>query len=195
MVVIVPTPRRRSASPSLFRSRVRRRKPRAEDSSPWQRDAHSATAAMLAGSRSGAVLLGGISRSSCRPGWKTYWRTPGDSGVPPKFRFLQIRQCRGSHRALAGADEIRRRRGRYIRSAIKQQVVLPLRIVAKNADKPVTLRAEHQLRGLRTKYAFRFEANAELGICQRGKHRRRGSVRLRSIRRAKTRQCRRPQSR
>src|ERR1700682_3070581 len=23
------------------------------------------------------------------PGWKTYWRYPGDSGVPPRFDFAQ----------------------------------------------------------------------------------------------------------
>ena len=58
---------------------------RAEDSSPWQRDAHSAVR-LLAGSRSGGVLLGGID-IQLQPGWKTYWRTPGDSGVPPRFDF------------------------------------------------------------------------------------------------------------
>ena len=30
----------------------------------------------------------------------------------------------------------------------KKQVVLPLRIVANNADKPMTLRADDQLRGM-----------------------------------------------
>ena len=58
---------------------------RAGDSSPWQRDAHSAVR-LLAGSRSGGVLLGGIA-FQMQPGWKTYWRTPGDSGVPPRFDF------------------------------------------------------------------------------------------------------------
>src|SRR5437763_14969998 len=58
---------------------------RAEDSSPWQRDTHSAVR-LLAGSRSGGVLLGGIA-VQLQPGWKTYWRTPGDSGVPPRFDF------------------------------------------------------------------------------------------------------------
>src|SRR5436309_5964048 len=58
---------------------------RAEDASPWQRDAHSAVR-LLAGSRSGTVLLGGVA-IQLQPGWKTYWRTPGDSGVPPRFDF------------------------------------------------------------------------------------------------------------
>src|ERR1700709_2851626 len=57
----------------------------AQDSSPWQKDGHSAVR-LLAGSRSGAVLLGGIA-FQLQPGWKTYWRTPGDSGVPPRFEF------------------------------------------------------------------------------------------------------------
>src|SRR4030081_1467168 len=58
---------------------------RADDSSPGQRDTHSAVR-LLAGSRSGGVLLGGIA-FQLQPGWKTYWRTPGDSGVPPRFEF------------------------------------------------------------------------------------------------------------
>src|SRR5262245_66496052 len=58
---------------------------RAEDASPWQQDAHSAVR-LLAGSRSGTVLLGGVA-IQLQPGWKTYWRTPGDYGVPPRFDF------------------------------------------------------------------------------------------------------------
>src|SRR3954465_3924343 len=57
----------------------------AEDSARWRRDGHSAVR-LLAGSRSGAVLLGGIA-FQIQPGWKTYWRMPGDSGVPPRFDF------------------------------------------------------------------------------------------------------------
>src|SRR2546423_14988550 len=63
---------------------------RAEDSSPWQRDAHSAVR-LLAGSRSGAVLLGGIA-IQLQPGWHTYWRTPRDSAVPPPLHFSQTGQ-------------------------------------------------------------------------------------------------------
>src|ERR1700755_2753549 len=58
---------------------------RAQDASPWLRDGHSAVR-LLAGSRSGAVLLGGVA-FQLQPGWKTYWRSPGDSGVPPRFDF------------------------------------------------------------------------------------------------------------
>ena len=71
---------------------------RAQDASPWQEDAHSAVR-LLAGSRSGAVLLGGIA-VQLKPGWHTYWRTPGDSGVPPRFDFSK------SDNVEAGAEEI-----------------------------------------------------------------------------------------
>src|SRR3989440_2045782 len=60
---------------------------RAQDTSPWQQDGHSAVR-LLAGSRSGAVLLGGIA-FQIQPGWHTYWRNPGDSGVPPRFDFAR----------------------------------------------------------------------------------------------------------
>src|ERR1700746_344681 len=58
---------------------------RAQDACRGQPGGHSALR-LLAGSRSGSVLLGGIAMQ-LEPGWKTYWRSPGDSGVPPRFDF------------------------------------------------------------------------------------------------------------
>src|SRR6202790_5825537 len=84
MIVIVPMRAALGFAAALFASSLAIQA-RAEDASPWQRDGHSAVR-LLAGSRSGAVLLGGIA-VQLQPGWKTYWRTPGDSGVPPRFDF------------------------------------------------------------------------------------------------------------
>src|SRR5256886_17270249 len=110
----------------------------AEDASPWQRDAHSAVR-LLAGSRSGAVLLGGIA-IQLQPGWHTYWRTPGDSGVPPRFDFSNSDNVEAvtvlwpaPHKFDHGAGGTSPR--------YKHQITLPLRIVAKKADNPVTPRA------------------------------------------------------
>lgn len=111
----------------------------AEDASPWQRDAHSAVR-LLAGSRSGAVLLGGVA-IQLQPGWKTYWRTPGDSGVPPRFDFTKSENVEAVTVLWPAPMKFDDGAG-GISLGYKQQVVLPLRIVAKNADKPVTLRAE-----------------------------------------------------
>ncbi|MBR1225474.1 cytochrome C biogenesis protein [Bradyrhizobium sp. AUGA SZCCT0176] len=112
---------------------------RAEDASPWQRDTHSAIR-LLAGSRSGAVLLGGIA-IQLQPGWKTYWRTPGDSGVPPRFDFSKSDNVEAVTVLWPAPMKFDDGAG-GVSLGYKQQVVLPLRIVAKNTDKPVTLRAD-----------------------------------------------------
>jgi len=111
---------------------------KAEDASPWQRDAHSAVR-LLAGSRSGGVLLGGIA-IQLEPGWKTYWRTPGDSGVPPRFDFSKSDNVEAVTVLWPAPMKFDDGAGGFA-LGYKKQVVLPLRIVAKNNDKPVTLRA------------------------------------------------------
>jgi DsbC/DsbD-like thiol-disulfide interchange protein len=112
---------------------------RAEDASPWQKGTHSALR-LLAGSRSGPVLLGGIAVQLDR-GWKTYWRTAGDSGVPPRFDFSKSENVEAvtvlwpapaKFDDGAGGSSL----------GYHDQVVLPLRIVPKSNDKPVTLRAQ-----------------------------------------------------
>jgi DsbC/DsbD-like thiol-disulfide interchange protein len=133
---------------------------RAGDSSPWQRDTHSAVR-LLAGSRSGGVLLGGIA-FQMQPGWKTYWRTPGDSGVPPRFDFSKSDNVEAvtvlwpapmKFDDGAGGQSL----------GYKNQVVLPLRIVAKAADKPVTLRAEINY-AVCDKLCIPVEASSELSF-------------------------------
>ena len=111
---------------------------KAEDASPWQRDAHSAVR-LLAGSRSGGVLLGGIA-IQLQDGWKTYWRTPGDSGVPPRFDFSKSDNVEAVTVLWPAPMKFDDGAGGFS-LGYKKQVVLPLRIVAKNNDKPVTLRA------------------------------------------------------
>src|SRR5665213_399535 len=111
---------------------------RAQDASPWQRDGHSAVR-LLAGSRSGAVLLGGIA-FRIDPGWKTYWRTPGDSGVPPRFDFSKSDNVEAVTVLWPAPSKFDDGGGGHS-LGYHGQIVLPLRIVAKAADKPVTLRA------------------------------------------------------
>jgi len=112
---------------------------RAEDASPWQRDGHSAVR-LLAGSRSGAVLLGGIA-FQLDPGWKTYWRNPGDSGVPPRFDFSKSENIEAVTVLWPAPKKFDDGAGGHS-LGYSDQIVLPLRIVAKHADKPVTLRAD-----------------------------------------------------
>jgi DsbC/DsbD-like thiol-disulfide interchange protein len=133
---------------------------RAQDTSPWQRDGHSAVR-LVAGSRSGAVLLGGIA-FRLQPGWKTYWRTPGDSGVPPRFDFSKSENVEAVT-VLWPAPMIFDDGAGGHSLGYHDQIVLPLRIVAKNADKPVTLRADINY-AVCEKLCIPVEASAELAF-------------------------------
>jgi DsbC/DsbD-like thiol-disulfide interchange protein len=159
MIAIVPTRALLGVAASIFVSSLAI-EARAQDSSPWQRDGHSAVR-LLAGSRSGSVLLGGIG-FQLQPGWKTYWRTPGDSGVPPRFDFSKSDNVEAvtvlwpaptKFDDGAGGNSL----------GYHDQVVLPLRIVAKNTDKPVTLRAEVNY-AVCEKLCIPVEASAELAF-------------------------------
>jgi DsbC/DsbD-like thiol-disulfide interchange protein len=133
---------------------------RAQDSSPWQKDGHSAVR-LLAGSRSGAVLLGGIA-FQLQPGWHTYWRTPGDSGVPPRIDFGKSENIEAVIILWPAPTKFADGAG-GISLGYQKQVVLPLRIVAKNADKPVTLRADINY-AVCEKLCIPVEASAELAF-------------------------------
>jgi DsbC/DsbD-like thiol-disulfide interchange protein len=131
-----------------------------KDASPWQRGAHSAVR-LLAGSRSGAVLLGGIA-VQLDPGWKTYWRTSGDSGVPPRFDFSKSDNIEAVTVLWPAPTKFDDGAG-GTSLGYHDQVVLPLRIVVKNADKPATLRADISY-AVCEKICIPIEANAELAF-------------------------------
>src|SRR5690242_18388474 len=133
---------------------------RAEDTSPWQRDAHSALR-LLAGSRSGTVLLGGIA-IQLETGWKTYWRTSGDSGVPPRFDFSKSDNVEAVT-VLWPAPSKFDDGASGISFGYQNQVVLPLRIVPKSTDKPVMLRADISY-AVCEKLCIPVEASAELAF-------------------------------
>jgi DsbC/DsbD-like thiol-disulfide interchange protein len=133
---------------------------RAQDASPWQRSDHAAVR-LLAGSRSGSVLLGGIGMQ-IQQGWKTYWRNPGDSGVPPRFDFSKSDNVEAVTVLWPAPTKFDDGAGGHS-LGYHNQIVLPLRIVAKNADKPVTLRADINY-AVCEKICIPVEANAELSF-------------------------------
>ncbi len=157
MIVMVPTHAALGVAATLLISSLAF-EARADDASPWQRDQHSAVR-LLAGSRSGAVLLGGIA-FQLQPGWKTYWRTPGDSGVPPRFDFSKSENVEAVTVLWPAPTKFDDGASGYS-LGYHDQIVLPLRIVAKNADKPVTLRADINY-AVCEKLCIPVEATAEL---------------------------------
>jgi len=159
MTVIVPVRAALGFAATVFASSLTT-EARAQDASPWQRDGHSAVR-LLAGSRSGTVLLGGIA-FQLQPGWKTYWRTPGDSGVPPRFDFSKSENIEAVTVLWPAPTKFDDGAGGHS-LGYNDGIVLPLRIVAKNADKPVTLRADIDY-AVCEKLCIPVKANAELGF-------------------------------
>src|SRR6201996_7392696 len=135
-------------------------KAQAQDASPWQKGSHAAVR-LLAGSHSGPVLLGGVA-FQLQPGWKTYWRTPGDSGVPPRFDFSKSDNVEAVTILWPAPKKFDDGAG-GISLGSHDQIGLPLRIVAKNVDKPVTLRAEINY-AVCEKLCIPVEANLELSF-------------------------------
>ncbi|MCP1846539.1 MULTISPECIES: protein-disulfide reductase DsbD domain-containing protein [Bradyrhizobium] len=159
MIVIVPL-RAAFGVAALFSVACTATEVRADDASPWQQDTHSAVR-LLAGSRSGAVLLGGIA-FQLQDGWKTYWRTPGDSGVPPRFDFSRSDNVEAVTVMWPAPRQFDDGAG-GTSLGYKHQVVLPLRIVAKNPDKPLVLRADINY-AVCEKLCVPVEAKAELAF-------------------------------
>ena len=133
---------------------------RAQDASPWIKDTYSSVR-LIAGSRSGNVLLGGIG-FQLQPGWKTYWRTPGDSGVPPRIDFAKSENVDSVTILWPVPTKFADGAG-GTSFGYQKQVLLPLRIVTKSPDKPVTLRASINY-AVCEKLCIPVEAEAELAF-------------------------------
>jgi DsbC/DsbD-like thiol-disulfide interchange protein len=113
---------------------------RAADASPWTEDSHSAFRLVAGANKQGATPLRAGLEMRLQPGWKTYWRYPGDSGVPPRFDFSGSENL-GSAKVLYPAphlftDEAGNALG------YKDGVTFPIRVTPKAPDKPVTLRVK-----------------------------------------------------
>lgn len=109
---------------------------RAQDMSGWSAPSGTAARLIAGGSEDGA-LLGGV-QIRLAPGQKTYWRYPGDSGVPPHFDWS------GSHN-VAGVEVLWPAPARFddggsFSIGYKSDVVLPLKITPQDPTKPVELK-------------------------------------------------------
>ncbi len=112
---------------------------RAADASPWDADARAGMRLIAAGPShaSGTAVQAGV-ELKLAPGWKTYWRYPGDSGVPPRFDFAGSQNVQSIAVAWPAPHRFSDEGGTTI--GYKNGVIFPLRIVPRDAAKPVLLR-------------------------------------------------------
>lgn len=71
------------------------------------------------------------------PGWKTYWRTPGDAGIPPEFRWRGARNTRGVTVEWPAPMVFWQSGMRSVGYA--GEVVLPLRVALRNGTRDARL--------------------------------------------------------
>jgi DsbC/DsbD-like thiol-disulfide interchange protein len=113
----------------------------AADVTAWDEDLQSSARLIAARPRNDAgttTVRAGL-EIRLKPGWKTYWRYPGDSGVPPVFDFSKSNNVKSvfvlypaPRRFPDGAG------GQSI--GYTGNIILPVHVVPQTAGKPVTLR-------------------------------------------------------
>jgi len=108
----------------------------AADVSAWDGDARSA-ARLIAAKAVAAQLRAGV-EIRLAPGWKTYWRYPGDSGVPPRFDFSESDNVKAVTLRWPAPQLFSDVDGNTI--GYQNEVIFPLQVEAQNPSKPVTLR-------------------------------------------------------
>jgi DsbC/DsbD-like thiol-disulfide interchange protein len=109
----------------------------AADASIWDGDARSAMRLIAGSPASRSAVRAGI-ELRLGAGWKTYWRYPGDSGVPPRFDFSKSTNVKSVTVRWPAPHRFTDESGASI--GYKGGVLLPLDIVPANPAQPVTLR-------------------------------------------------------
>lgn len=112
----------------------------AQDASAWQEEAHGA-ARLIAGtmvSEPGASFLRAGIEIRLDPGWKTYWRYPGDTGVPPTFNFAGSQNVKAAEVEWPVPERFSDGAGGQSIGYVGD-IILPLRIVPANASLPTEL--------------------------------------------------------
>lgn len=107
--------------------------------SPWASE-HATRARLVAGqlkTGTGSGLVAGI-EIEMDEGWKTYWRNPGSSGVPPRMEWTGSENVGKATLLFPAPYRLADREGDTF--GYKSRVVLPVTIEPKDASAPVKLK-------------------------------------------------------
>jgi DsbC/DsbD-like thiol-disulfide interchange protein len=106
------------------------------DASSWDGDARSAVRLVAGAAAKTGELRAGI-ELRLASGWKTYWRYPGDSGVPPIFDFSKSQNVKSVEVLWPVPHRFSDETGMSI--GYKVGTVFPLHVVATNPARPAVL--------------------------------------------------------
>ncbi len=98
---------------------------------------------ILDGGKTADGTYQGALRLTLKDGWKTYWRAPGDAGIPPQFDWSRSGNVGGVEITWPAPHVFDQNGLQSI--GYEDQLVLPVEITPKNPAKPVRLRGEMDL--------------------------------------------------
>ncbi len=113
---------------------------RAADASAWVGDQRAAVRLIAgrAGADGGTVVRRAGVEMKLAPGWKTYWRYPGDAGMPPRFAFDDSENVQSTTVLWPAPLKFSDASGTSI--GYKDAVIFPIRVFPRDPAKPVRLR-------------------------------------------------------
>lgn len=114
----------------------------AGNASNWDGDERAA-ARLIAGepvTKNGTALLRAGLELRLKPGWKTYWRYPGNSGIPPQLKFDGSDNVKSVTVLWPAPKRFEEAGGNAI--GYSGDVVLPLHVTAKDPRQPVRLKLD-----------------------------------------------------
>lgn len=88
---------------------------------------------------SGSALFAGV-EIAMQPGWKTYWRTPGESGVPPEFDWSASENLASARVLYPAPSRLTDKSGVVV--GYHDRVLFPLEIAPADRVKPILLRVK-----------------------------------------------------
>src|SRR5262249_28831314 len=112
----------------------------AADESPWSDDVRTATRIVAGSGKNGDAQLRAGVEIKMQPGWKTYWRYPGDSGVPPHFDFSGSENLKTAEVLYPAPHLFTDETGQSL--GYKDTVIFPVIVSPQQAGKPVRLRVK-----------------------------------------------------
>ena len=103
--------------------------------SAWTEGFHSRVRLVSGGTDQGRRLAG--VEIKLDPGFKTYWRNPGESGLPPRFDWAASRNVAAVELEWPAPERLEDAGG--VSHGYHDRVLIPVRITAKDPARPVTL--------------------------------------------------------
>lgn len=96
------------------------------------------SARLLAGSSAEAAL-----EIKLADGWHTYWRIPGDSGLPPMFSWAESKNIESVE--ISWPAPVRKKEYEFYTFGFDERLLLPLKLIKKQSDEDAVLDLKAQI--------------------------------------------------